>query len=282
MPIPRSGDGGCQIVGIGSVPALRTVISSVDECGTFDVGERRFLSVSVSGKGFGDRERLDVEVEECGQKVLGMAGVRLRHRVLKMLELERDEGGRYEASFHYSEGGPPVVVTWDLEAKSRTRMTGSMTIMGRHSGVEAELREPGVDIELKACERLALKARRDRVAESESDRDRQERRGWRTDPESCTVDESRLDRSFPTQPSFELAARTAFEGELVHRQRCCDKQSAWATAGVDPLPSYTEWLAVPSPEKVADEQAARTAELATLDAWLDDHCLEDEEGEGAE
>lgn len=238
------------------------------------------------GKAFGDKEKHDVEVVDCGRTIQGMARVSFVKGVVgKGVPLERDEDdGRYRAKFVYTEGRAAVVVTWDLEADSESRMTGQMSIMGRSREATAELLEAKPNPELTTCECDALGSRRDVLAGLLTDSGQDTRptaqsgatRGWTTDPESCAILSADLDPEFPTQASFETAARASWQGELVHRERCCAVHREGA-ADADMPASYSEWISAAAEDYASDEIAALTAQVGALDAWLQASCVADQE-----
>lgn len=239
------------------------------------------------GKAFGDKEKHDVEVVDCGRTIQGMARVSFVKGVVgKGVPLKRDEDdGHYRAKFVYTEGGPAaVVVTWDLEVESESRMTGQMSIIGRFRQVTAELLEAKPNPELTTCECDALEGRRDVLAGLLTHSGQNTRptahnsatRGWTTDSETCAILRTDLDPQFPTQASFETAARASWQGELVHRERCCTVHRAGALDAGVPA-SYSEWISATGEDYASDEIAALTAEIGALDAWLLASCVSDQE-----
>ncbi|MCB1009212.1 MAG: hypothetical protein KDB94_09990 [Acidobacteria bacterium] len=230
------------------------------------------------GKGFGDKRNSDLDLEECGRKIVGLVGVRLRGNVPKMVPLELDEDdGRYKASFTYSEGAGAAVVTWNLEVESESRITGRMTIMGRADQVEADLLEAGPSAELSACECEAVRKRHGdlgrrlaRQREAAGAATAADSWGWTTDPETCALRLGEPDRSLPTQSTLDLLLRADWEGELVHRERCCSVNGAAAESGT--TSTYSDWLASAADEPAGDEAAALQAQLGFLDAWLEERC----------
>lgn len=241
------------------------------------------------GKGFGDKRKLDVTIEDCGQKIKGMIGVKLKHAITDMKTLERAPDGHYRAEFTYAESGMVARVTWDLEAESSSRVTGRMTIMGRADNVEADLLDPQPFPDMTNCECDLVRSRR-----GEIDRTLTERPGagaaameaatvgWATDPETCSVSIGTADRSLPTQASIDALAQAGWEGEQVHRDRCCSVQQARAA---DPQsPSYSDWVRSAAVELAADEIIDLARQRAALDAWLEERCdgaRGDGDGDGA-
>ena len=235
-------------------------------------------------EGWGDRERFDMEVEDCGQRLMGPAKVEDRGGALKTIPLIRDDDGTYEARFARG----PAVVTWSVEADAEDRMTGVMTIMGRPDDFELELLDGKLNPELAGCHCLAVADRRDGVEEIlEELRQRpgtlvaaatEEGGVWQTDAASCAISEGTLDEDFPTQKSFEAAASAAYRGELVHRDRCCEVQRAHAEGS---SPPYAEWQDVEA-NLAVDVGVAYEEELRGLETWLDEHCATDQADEAEE
>lgn len=217
------------------------------------------------GRGFGDKRKVEAEIKECGRRIEGMVGVRLRGNVPQMVPLELDEDdGRYKASFTYSEpgAGAAVVVTWDLEVESESRLTGRMTIMGRGDNVEADLLKAGPSPDMTACECEAVKLRRDRLAEQLAEKASSEEVapwGWTTDSATCAIELTAPDLSLPTQQSYEVVMRADWEGELIHHRQCCAAhQAGGVTSGGG-----------------RQDPAALEAEIAVLDEWLEGRCEEE-------
>jgi len=234
------------------------------------------------GKGFGDKRNSDLDLEECGRKIVGLVGVRLRGNVPKMVPLELDEDdGRYKASFTYSEGAAAAVVTWNLKVESESRITGRMTIMGRADAVEADLLEAGPSAELTGCECEAVRNRR-RDLEQRLARRREgaaaatvaEAWGWTTDPTTCAIRQVEPDLSVPTQSTFEVLMRADWQGELVHHERCCSVHGAAASAGKagERPATYSEWMRSSADEYASDVAAALGSQVGALDTWLEERC----------
>ncbi|MGE0639956.1 MAG: hypothetical protein AB7G12_17450 [Thermoanaerobaculia bacterium] len=223
------------------------------------------------GRGFGDRERFDIEVEECGHKLTGAAGVEWKKGVIEFVPLVRSDDGSYHGTFTYKKGKMPLVITWTVDVESERHMEGMMTIMGRPDGITFDLLEAKPYVEGPGCDCRALKDRRAQVAaRSEAGLDGL----WQTDPRTCAVaagDPRAGSGDFPSQASFEVAARAARAGELVRRERCCAVQKTGGAAGAA---AFSTWLADGTHAAGLDAEADR-AELAGLDSWIRDHCAEE-------
>ena len=220
------------------------------------------------GKGFGDRERFDIEVEECGHKLTGAAGVEWKRGAIQFVPLVRGDDGSYHGTFATKQGKMPLVITWTVDVESERHMEGLMTIMGRPDGITFDLLEAKLYVEGPGCECRALRDRRARVAaRSEAGLDGL----WQTDPRSCavTATEPRAGSGdFPSQASFAVAAGAARAGELVRRERCCAVQKSGGAS------AFSTWLADGTHGASLDSEADR-AELASLDGWIRNHCPEE-------
>jgi hypothetical protein len=256
-----------------AIPEIKRVVAPVPHPGKW------------RGKAFGDKKKHDVEIEECGRTIQGMARVSFVKGIVgKSVLLERDEDdGHYRAKFVWAESGAAVVVTWDLEAESESRMTGGMTVIGRHSQVTAELLEAEPNPELAICECDAVGSRREVLASQLTDRRNAvptaqdgATSAWKTDPNTCSILSGELAPTLPTQASFEVVARAGWQGEVVHRERCCAVHRA-ASPDSDAPTTYSEWIGAAPEEHASDEIAALTAEVGALDAWLLARCAQDEE-----
>lgn len=254
----------------GVVPDTVDAQSSVcTEPATMPSVERVFGPVPLPGKwrgkGFGDKRKFDVEITECGQVIEDMVGVRLKHVVPISVDLERDEDdGRYKASYTHAERGMAVVVKWDLEVESESRLVGRMSVMGRSDDVEYELLEPEPGIDMVGCGCAAVRLRREALAaalESPTD-EAGELASWRLEPSTCALEEHQPDQTLPTRSSFDAVLRADWEGQLVHQQSCCRQKSEGAAFGED--------------DRGAGRAAALAAAIAVLDGWLDQTCLDEE------
>ncbi len=215
------------------------------------------------GKGFGDKRKLEVDLEECGRKIVGMVGVRLRRGVPNMVPLELDEDdGRYKASFEWVEQGMAAVVTWNLEVESPSRVAGRMTIMGRGDQVEATLLEERPSRGMADCACETVRARREELAAEASTR---ERSVWTLDPQSCAIAPTVATPTSLTAAGFEALKQADWAGALVHRARCCSANEA--APG-----SYTELLETATEARAEEEAAAREARMTALDDWLQERC----------
>lgn len=268
-PVSASGSWEEECATAPAMPELEQVVAPVPQAGTW------------RGKGFGDKRKLDVEIEDCGRTITGMAGVKLKHVADTSIPLELDEDdGRYKASFTYTEGGVTAVVTWDLEVESESRLTGRMTIMGRGDRVEYELLEARPSPGLASCEceairdhREDLSARLEERRQSSQSRERADAtRGWTVHPESCAIEPIATDRKLPTQASFEASMRAGWQGTLVHRERCCAVERDGAEASQTRAATYAEWLGAMPEEAASDEMESLGVQIDALDAWLQQRC----------
>ncbi len=247
------------------MPAIEEVLPPVPQAGQW------------RGKGFGNKRKSnDVSIKECGRRIEGLIGVRLKGNVPHMVALELDEDdGRYKASFTYTEGGAAAVVTWNLEAESESRITGRMTIMGRGDQVEADLLEAAPSPEMTACECEAVQNRRADLDKMRTELEEPSAPtptawGFTTDPDTCAIEETTPDRGLPTQASFEVLMNADWQGELVHHERCCTVLRA-AGDGTRPA-TYSDWVRASADEYASDEVTAVTAQLEAIDSWLENRC----------
>jgi len=162
--------------------------------------------------------------------------------------MDRTSTGSYSAEASFFDRGFVATFSWNLQPLSPKRMSGVMTIMTRPGNVALELLGTGPHKPVMDCECDAIRRKRDEYVQLRElyrgaggvpsgggggqdvddtvDQELGNQGGvaeteWATHPGTCVIRQGSLETDYPSQPALEVAARSGYEHELVHRTRCC-------------------------------------------------------------